>query len=166
VGRQTGFYYPEVPSLATDVSPERETFIELVDSTCVRLYNASIPAENEAAAANRGVKSARERNMAYYLAWHTAELRALAALGEPPQARELYDAWLENFRQRVAIERSLLVHYERTGAPPSRHSSRDVQARGEANPPGSPAVRAELWFFPTGRSTGSRVKRGKDMSSP
>jgi hypothetical protein len=50
-------------------------------------------------------------NAAEYVELHTWQLRSLVALGQPPQARKLYDAWLANFRQRVGVERRALILY-------------------------------------------------------
>jgi hypothetical protein len=35
----------------------------------------------------------------------------LVSLGQPPQARGLYDAWLANFRHRVSVERHAVILY-------------------------------------------------------
>lgn len=112
-GRQTGDYYPAVPSLAADVSPERQRFIDAVDGVCTATYDAGAQAQAQADRLygyfdNRGLLES-----AYYVSWHTWQLRRLLALGQPPQARTVYDQWLANFRERVNIERSSLRMYER-----------------------------------------------------
>jgi hypothetical protein len=94
LGRQTGEYYPAVPSLATDVSPARREFIAWVDGTCVSTYRAMTQAED----------AAEPTNDEYGVRLHQWQYGQLTALGQPPQARALYDAWLANFRRRLALE--------------------------------------------------------------
>ncbi len=112
-GRQVDAYYPAVPSLAVNVSPQRERFIHEVDGICTATYNEGAQAQEQADRLygyfdNRGLLES-----AYYVSWHAWQLRNLLKLGPPPQATGLYDAWLANFRKRVSIERSALRLYER-----------------------------------------------------
>jgi hypothetical protein len=111
IGRQIGSYYPAVPSLAVGVSPERQRFIGLVDGVCVQTYGAMVQA---AQAANRRYgyfDNRRFLNFRYYVTLHAWQLQNLLSLGEPPQARALYDAWRANFRRRVAVEGRVLALY-------------------------------------------------------
>ncbi len=41
---------------------------------------------------------------AFYVRWHTDQYRALRALGQPPEAKAAYTAWLDNFGERVRLE--------------------------------------------------------------
>jgi hypothetical protein len=53
------------------------------------------------------------RDDAFSLDLHVWQLRELLRLGEPPQARPLYDEWVANFRARVAVERNALAFERR-----------------------------------------------------
>lgn len=111
LGYQVGDYYPAVPSLAVDVSPARQRFIDLVDQTCTQTYNWGVSTQRAADLEYQRLDSPVLRESAYYAAWHAWQLRAIRALGQPPQARILYDAWLANFSERVSIEQRALVLY-------------------------------------------------------
>jgi hypothetical protein len=84
-----GRYYPEVPSLAGKVSAERKHFIELTDRTCLSSHLAVLAA----------------RTYPEYVEAHSAQLRALEALGAPPDGIRLHRRWLGSFRTRVRLER-------------------------------------------------------------
>lgn len=95
---------PPAPSLAGEVSSARQDFIEQVDSTCARTYNAG-----RARQARYADKVARRPDAnvlvsAFYVGWHTDQYRELRALGDPPEARAAYTAWLDNFGERVRLE--------------------------------------------------------------
>jgi hypothetical protein len=118
VGRQTGSYYPAVPSLAADVSPARERFIRKIDGICVKTYDRGQWAQRIAHFHDEYFVDRAFLDFAYYSAWHAGQLRAIAAAGKPPQARALYDAWFGNFRERVSIEQEGVARYEQTHRPP------------------------------------------------
>lgn len=111
VGHQVGEYYPAVPSLASAVSPARQRFIGRVDSVCTATYNRGARAQKQADRLYGYFDARAFLESAYYVEWHEWQLRSLMALGQPPQARALYNAWLSNFRQRVSIERRGLSLY-------------------------------------------------------
>jgi hypothetical protein len=114
LGRQVGSYYPAVPSLAVDVSPARQRFIDAVDAVCVDTYRLGEQAQQAANRLYRGYRDHQVRDDAYGLVLHDWQLRAVLALGAPPQARGLYEAWVANFRARLSVERTALA-LERSG---------------------------------------------------
>jgi hypothetical protein len=119
LGQKISEYYPSVPSLAVGVSTARRRFIAWVDGTCVDTGDRMWQIQGEVAARYRDNPDATLINSATYLELHALQLRSLVALGRPPQARKLYDAWLDNFRQRVGVERRALilyVHHHRAAA--------------------------------------------------
>ncbi len=75
-------------------------------------YDRMWQIQGEVAARYRDNPDATLINSAEYVELHAWQLRELVALGQPPQARKLYDAWLANFRQRVRLERNALILYE------------------------------------------------------
>jgi hypothetical protein len=111
LGQQISEYYPSVPSLANHVSAARRRFIAGVDGTCVDTGDRMWQIEGEVAARYRDNPDATLINSVAYLDLHALQLRSLVALGRPPEARKLYDAWLANFRQRVGVERRALILY-------------------------------------------------------
>jgi hypothetical protein len=113
LGRQVSVYYPAVPSLAVDVSPARRRFIARVDRTCVGTYDRMWNIQGEVAARYRYTTDSTLIDSAAYVELHAWQLRSLVKLGQPPQARALYDAWLANFRRRVLLERHALTLYAR-----------------------------------------------------
>jgi hypothetical protein len=94
VGGEIGDYYPAVPSLATDLSPARRQFIAAADETCVSTYESMTRAED----------AAEPLTDEYTVQLHQWQYGQLTKLGQPPQARALYDAWLANFRRRLLLE--------------------------------------------------------------
>jgi hypothetical protein len=133
VGSQTGVYYPAVPSLAVNVSPARQRFIERVDRTCVDTYRRITRSEDAAAAPYRYASLSTLGEWAAYVGLHAWQLRTLMRLGQPPEARALYDAWLANFRQRVLVEwdAGLLYQDNRLAAAKRAIDSlRPLKARG------------------------------------
>lgn len=111
LGQKISEYYPSVPSLAVDVSPARRRFIAWVDGTCVDTGDRMWQIQGEVAARYRDSADATLVDSATYLELHAWQLRSIVALGHPPQARALYDAWLANFRRRVLVERHALMLY-------------------------------------------------------
>jgi hypothetical protein len=110
VGHVIDHYYPEAPSLAGHIGTAREQFIASVDQTCVRSYNQNMGDEQRnARTLPAGVDSRLTR---FYVGWHSRELQALARLGPPPEATALYDGWLANVRERVALEAGALKLYQ------------------------------------------------------
>lgn len=133
IGHQIGSYYPAVPSLATGVSPARARFIRLVDSVCVRTYNRGEWAQRIARAHDQYSDDHALLDAAYYTSWHAWQLRSVYALGAPPQADALYDAWYENFRRRVLIEEhavQLYAHGNRRAAQRATRSLPALKSRG------------------------------------
>lgn len=115
------------------VTPTRERFIGTVDAVCVRTYNRGQWAQRVAHFRHQYFDDRAFLDFAYYSAWHAWQLRTIAALGEPPQARPLYDAWFANFRQRVLIEQGVVSLYERTHRKPPRraaHNLAELKTRG------------------------------------
>jgi hypothetical protein len=104
LGTQVGEYFAAVPTLATNVSPARMKFIARVDRACVATYNVSKAAADAFATRYRYLTNAGLLNDAYYVELHAWQFEQVVRLGQPPQARELYDGWLANFRQRVDDE--------------------------------------------------------------
>jgi hypothetical protein len=94
VGSEIGDYYPAVPSLATDVSPARRQFIAAADEACGSTYQSMTQAEH----------AAKPLTDEYTVQLHQWQYGQLTKLGQPPQARALYDAWLANFRRRLLLE--------------------------------------------------------------
>jgi hypothetical protein len=101
-----GSYWPRVPSLAGKLSPGRRRFVARTDQTCVDTFG---PTQVALRAVNAAAGDARRQLEAYgaYVEAHAAQLRALEALGTPPDGVELHRRWLENFRTRVRMERRL-----------------------------------------------------------
>jgi hypothetical protein len=97
-------HYPQVASLATDVSPARHRFIARVDRTCVRTYNRGRASQAAYARRVTGRPDAQELITSFYVRWHTGQYRALRALGKPPEARLEYRRWLDNMGARVGLE--------------------------------------------------------------
>jgi len=62
------------------------------------------------AAVARAAGDSRAQIQAYggYVEAHRAQLRALEALGTPPDGVTLHRRWLDNFRTRVRLERRVL----------------------------------------------------------
>ncbi len=119
VGPEVDSYYPAVPSLAVDASPQRRRFINTVDSACVDTYNWRGWMEHVTGVKDSYFDDRELRDAAASVYGHAWELRTLESLGQPPQARGVYDAWLANFRRRVAIEYRalyLLARGERSAA--------------------------------------------------
>lgn len=116
LGRQISEYYAAVPSLAVDVSPARRRFIARVDETCVGTYDRMWQIQQQVAARYRYSSDATLIDSAAYFDLHAWQLRSILRLGRPPQARALYDAWLANFRQRVLVERHVLMLYAKGAA--------------------------------------------------
>jgi hypothetical protein len=114
LGHQVGSYYPAVPSLAVSVSAARQRFINAIDATCVNTYDWMDRAERAAEFANQYFDDRQIRDDAFYVDLHAWQLDNLLTVGEPPQARALYDDWVANFRARLAIERTALA-LERRG---------------------------------------------------
>jgi hypothetical protein len=113
LGHKVGEYYPAVPSLAVGVSPARQRFIDAVDDACVDTYSWIVRAQQAAEFANWYFADRKVRDDAFSLDLHVWQLRELLRLGEPPQARPLYDEWVANFRARVAVERNALAFERR-----------------------------------------------------
>jgi hypothetical protein len=111
VGHEVNEYYPAVPSLATDASPARLAFAAVVDRVCVGTYQEIVNAEEQAAQRNRYFLDHALRDAAHYAVLHAWQLRSLVRIGQPPQARALYDAWLANFRHRVSVEYEAVALY-------------------------------------------------------
>ncbi|MBV9605532.1 MAG: hypothetical protein JO027_10510 [Solirubrobacterales bacterium] len=111
LGTQISEYYPAVPSLAIDPSPARQRFIAEVDETCVDTGDRMWQIQNQVAARYRYSGDATLIDSAVYFELHAWQLRSIMKLGPAPQARALYDAWLANFRQRVLVERKVLILY-------------------------------------------------------
>jgi hypothetical protein len=105
--RPTGWYYPKVPSLAGEVSPDRARFIQRTDHTCARTYR-SARAAFEAAAAAVGDPARQLLAYAAYVDAHAAQLRALEQPGPPPDGTELHARWIGNMRKRIGLERAIL----------------------------------------------------------
>lgn len=122
LGQQISEYYPAVPSLAVGMSQARQRFIAWVDGTCVDTGDRMWQIEGDVAARYRDSPDATLINSVAYLELHELQLRSLVGLGPPPQARKLYDAWLANFRQRVALERHALILYVHHQRAASRHA--------------------------------------------
>ncbi len=93
----------------SDVSAARRRFIARVDATCSGTYRLLMEAEGAAVARNGFVPDARLLNDADYVELHARQYQALVRLGQPPPARPLYDAWLADFRQRVLVERQVVI---------------------------------------------------------
>jgi hypothetical protein len=106
--------YPPAPSLAGKVSSERRHFIDRVDQTCARTFNAGNARQARYAAKVAGRPDANVLVTAFYVSWHRDEYRQLRALGEPPEARAEYAAWIDNFAERVRLE-SGYVPFMRAG---------------------------------------------------
>ncbi len=134
LGRPVGSYYPAVPSLATDVSPARQRFIDAVDARCVDTYRLGVQAQQAADEDYLGYRDAGAREDAYSLALHEWQLRSILALGPPPQARGLYRAWIANFRARLSVQRTTLM-LELRGRPAAAHREigRLVRLREQGN---------------------------------
>jgi hypothetical protein len=133
-GRQIGEYYPAVPSLAIDVSPQRRRFIARVDGVCTATYTAGARAQAQADRLYGYFDRRALLESAYYVSWHAWQLRSLLALGQPPQARAPYDAWLANFRERLRLEREGLRLYERNDQAGIRRTMRELYAlKAEGN---------------------------------
>jgi hypothetical protein len=122
-----------VPSLASDVSPARLRFIGLVDSVCVGTYNKLVKAEANAALQYRYFDDQVLRSSAYAARLHAWQLRSLVRLGQPPQARPLYNAWLANFGDRISVEHqavALYAHKHRAATRQMFRSLDKLKARG------------------------------------
>jgi hypothetical protein len=107
-----GYHYAPVPSLAGRVSAARRRFIQRTDQTCAITYGAT----NAAARAMRRAQGDPERRADAYRAYleaHTSQLRAIEALGSPPDGVASHRRWLDNFRERVRLEGELLRRLER-----------------------------------------------------
>jgi hypothetical protein len=105
--RPTDWYYPKVPSLAGEVSPERAVFIRDTDATCARTFVAARVAY-EAVVAAAGDPARELAAYAAYVDAHAAQLRALEALGRPPDGAALHARWIGNMRERIRLERAVL----------------------------------------------------------
>jgi hypothetical protein len=103
----TGWYYPKVPSLAGEVSPERAAFIRDMDRTCARTFGPA-RAAYEAAVAAAGDPARELAAYAAYVEAHAAQLRALEELGPPPDGAWLHARWIGNMRARIRLEREVL----------------------------------------------------------
>jgi hypothetical protein len=106
--------YPPAPSLAAHVSAARQHFIDRVDQTCARTFNAGNARQARYAEKVARRPDARVLVTAFYVSWHTDEYRQLRALGDPPEARTEYAAWIDNFGERVRLE-SGYVPFMRAG---------------------------------------------------
>lgn len=114
LGHQVGAYYPSVPSLARKISPKRRRFIDRADATCVRMYSKIMAGQRTVAVRYRDSPGERTAVYAAYVRGHARELRAIVALGRPPDGQKLYEAWLANFRSRVTGEAQALRLYEQS----------------------------------------------------
>ena len=103
-----GRYYPKVPSLAGKLSASRRRFIRRTDQTCLATYGATSFARQAVQAAEGDLALQTELYAAYVEA-HNDQLRALEGLGKPRDRVELHRRWLDNFRQRVELERRVLA---------------------------------------------------------
>jgi hypothetical protein len=88
------------------VSPARRRFIARTDQTCVDTFGPTQVALRAVNAAAGDPRRQLEAHGAYVDA-HADQLRALEALGVPPDGVELHRRWLENFRTRVQMERQV-----------------------------------------------------------
>lgn len=61
------------------------------------------------AAEYRSSSDATLIDSAAYAELRAWQLRSIERLGQPPQARAVYDAWLANFRRRVGVEHGAVV---------------------------------------------------------
>jgi hypothetical protein len=113
LGSQISQYFAALPSLATNVSPARRRFIGRVDGACVATYGWLQQALAVVEARYRYWSAAKLIQAAAYAELHAWQLRAIESLGQPPQARGLYDAWLANFRRRVRVEGEAVRLYTR-----------------------------------------------------
>lgn len=133
VGHRVGSYYPAVPSLASDVSLARLRFVGLVDSVCVGTSNEQVEAEAKAALQYRYFDDRVLRDAAYAARLHAWQLGSLVKLGQPPQARALYAAWLANFGHRVSVQVQAVALYARKHHAAARQTFRSLdklKARG------------------------------------
>jgi hypothetical protein len=71
-------FYPPAASRAGNISPARQLFIQRVDQTCARDFNAGVPP--------------------------SGELAEIVALGQPLDGAAAYEKWLGNMRTRVGID--------------------------------------------------------------
>jgi hypothetical protein len=104
------------------VSAARRRFIARVDGTCVATYNRMWQIQDGVAARYRYSPDATLIDSAAYVELHAWQLRSIVKLGRPPQAGALYGAWLANFRQRVLVERHVLILYVRHHRAASRRA--------------------------------------------
>lgn len=109
LGKQVSAYFAAVPSLASHVSSARQRFISRVDGTCVSTFRSVVQAEEAVVKRDSHVRDSGLLDDEYYVLLHAWQYETTVRLGQPPQARALYDAWLTNFRQRVLDEHQGVV---------------------------------------------------------
>jgi hypothetical protein len=97
-------HYPAVASTAGAVSPARRRFIARADRTCLQTFNRGQAEQAAYARRIAGRPDAQALATQFFVRWHTGQYRALRALGNPPQARRAYRAWLDNLAARVRLE--------------------------------------------------------------
>jgi hypothetical protein len=87
-----GYYYPSPPSLAGEMSPERQAFIEATDRTC----SVTAPADDPPRTLRGSANVAQYR---LFVGEHAVQLRALDRMGSPPDGVALHRHWLTYFRR-------------------------------------------------------------------
>jgi hypothetical protein len=108
LGRPYGTYDAQVPSLAGKLSDERSQFVARVDSTCARTLD--------------GVDS------------NTTQLAALRGLPVPSDGSDLYELWLSNQEQRLALERRAAAQFHAGNLAGAQATLADVGAlQGQGN---------------------------------
>jgi hypothetical protein len=128
-------YWNTGPSAASEPTPQRRRFIRRADRTCARSLARGRSAQAAYARRVAGRPDARERVTRFHARWHEREYAALRALGEPPDARLEYRAFLATIAERVRLEGRYvpLVHAGRAAeaqALADRVSA--LEARGDA----------------------------------
>jgi hypothetical protein len=97
-------YWNLGPSVPSEPTPARRRFIQRADRTCARSLAHWRTAQTAYARRVAGRRDARELVTQFHARWHGREYAALRALGEPPDGRLEYRAFLATIAERVRLE--------------------------------------------------------------
>jgi hypothetical protein len=117
-------YWNAGPSAPSQPTPGRRRFIRRADRTCARSVARGRAAQAAYARRVAGRPDARELVTRFHARWHGQQYAALRALGEPPDGRLEYRAFLATIAERVRLEGRYL---------PLVHAGRAAEAQALAD---------------------------------